>query len=106
MASVIAVLGPKSRPELDPIAAKTAPLTSVSTRKRSGVSDQPALRIARSRLGGTGHRQATLIRPRAATMTADPHKIPATTAEGVTYASCIDEPHALEPVEPEQAPHP
>src|SRR5213078_1816722 len=101
MARAAAALGPKSRPELNPIAARTALLTRVSTTTRSGVSDQPALRMVASRLGGTGQRQVSGWGLRAA-ITADPHRIPATTAAGATYASGIDEPHALEPVEPEQ----
>ncbi len=84
MARVTAALGPKSRPELNPIAARTALLTRVSTRKRSGVSDQPALRMVAPRLGGTGQRQTSGVGLRAAAITADPQRIPATTAAGAT----------------------
>ncbi len=84
MARVTAALGPKSRPELNPIAASTALLTRVSTITRSDVSDQPALRMAASSLGGTGQRQVNGAGLRAAAMTADPQRIPATTAAGAT----------------------
>ncbi len=80
MARVTAAFGPKSRPELNPIAARTALLTSVSATTRTGVSDQPALRIASSRLGGTGRRQVRGVGLREAAITADPQRIPATTA--------------------------
>src|SRR5690348_6868067 len=101
MARVAAALGPKKRPELIPIAARTAILTNASTSTRSGVSDQPALRIASPRLGCTVQRQVIGAGLRAAAITADPQRIPATTAVGARYESGIDEPHALEAVEPQ-----